>query len=238
MIKFIIDAISKGLAFSKTEAKGTFVLIIIVLLSITSFRFISSKIKTRKTSEYDPSELTAWVKEVASSYTRKTGQNEIPESSLQRVVKKERKPTFSKEKENALEPNEIEVPILDLNISSAQELQKVRGIGNVYSERIVKYREMLGGYVSIEQLKEVYGLTDEVVAKIGERFSVQSNVERIEINSDSVKLLARHPYISYDLAWVILNYRKQNGDIKNFEDLKEIKALNDSILLKLRPYLE
>ncbi len=243
MFKFFIEAISKGLAFSKAEAKGTFVLIIIVLLSITSFRFLSNRIKTRTPNEYDPTELTAWVKEVQSSYSEKRESKKSNEPVLtdlykNDLYKKDRKRTSPRKKEASSTTNNIKLPVLDLNTASSEELQKVKGIGKVYSERIIKYRELLGGYYSIEQLKEVYGLSNDVIAKISERFSIKSDVERFAINSDSVKHLAKHPYLSYDLAWVIINYRKQNGDINSFEDLRSIKALNDSVLFKLKPYLE
>ena len=139
---------------------------------------------------------------------------------------------------------EVKIPeiekhvIYDLNTATADDLRKIKGIGKVYSERIVKYRNMLGGFSNKDQLSEVYGINDELINKITNDFSIQSDNEAIPINSDSVKILAGHPYISYDLAWVIINYRKQNGDISEFEDLKKIKALDDSVLQKLRPYIK
>ncbi len=242
MIKFFIDAISKGLAFSKAEAKGTFLLIIIVILSITSFRLVSNKVKNTGEIEYDPSELSAWVKEVEASYSKRKEEEKLAEQSNPDSFQKEWKPIEYKKKYKKTKPQpkaeEIPPPIVDLNMATAEELQQIRGIGKVYSQRIVKYRDMLGGFVSMQQLEEVYGLNTELVNKISERFALQSGAKKIDINADSVKFLAKHPYISYDLAWVIINYRKQNGDIKSFEDLKGIKALNDSILIKLKPYLE
>ena len=105
------------------------------------------------------------------------------------------------------------------------------------SNRIVKFRNRLGGFSENEQLSEVYGLPPETVDEALKHFSVQSRPEPIDFNNDSAKVLAMHPYISYDLAWVILNYRKQHGDISSFEDLEKIQALDEETLEKLKPYL-
>ncbi|MEO9872888.1 ComEA family DNA-binding protein [Ekhidna sp.] len=128
--------------------------------------------------------------------------------------------------------------ILDLNQASAEELRKVKGIGPAYSERIVKYRNMLGGFNDTTQLEEVYGLESGVISELLKNFAIQSSVSRFEINSDSIKSLVKHPYISYDLARVIINYRKVHGDINTAEEFRKIKAVDEYTFLRLKPYLE
>lgn len=236
MIKYLINAISKGLAFSKNEAKGSLFLAILVVLVIGLSNYTSSKIKNKTNVTGDSTLLASWVAEVEASYAGKKRPK----------AKTKSKPTFSlpervlekKPKPKAVEAEKTEIVILDLNSANAEELQKVNGIGKVYSESIVKYRERLGGFSSTNQLSEIYGMNDELISKVSEQFAIQSATDRLKINADSVKTLIKHPYISYDLAWVIINYRKQNGDITGFEDLKKIKAINDSLLAKLRPYIE
>lgn len=240
MIKFIIDAISQGLAFSKTEAKGTFILAIVVILGITSFRLISSTIKDQEIEEYDPTELKKWVAEVEASYSKRKDKPEKVFKYYTVPAKFVAKPSKS-ESSSFPEPEKStggKTVIIDLNTADASELQLVKGIGKVYSERIVKYRELLGGFADSKQLLEVYGISEELVSKINENFVIKSDLTPIKINSDSVKHLARHPYISYDLAWVIINYRRQNGDINSVEDLRKVKALSDSTFTKLSPYLK
>lgn len=236
MIKFLLNAISNGLAFSKTEARGTLVLILLIIISLVSYSYLTNELKSQEVDEFNQAQLVQWVAEVESSYAKK------------KVEKKEKfkefkldnepsvnlyRPTKSKEKETI-----VEIKILDLNTANAIDLQAVKGIGKVYSERIVKYRNLLGGFTNANQLKEVYGITDTLVTRIKDRFEIQSDVMPFEINSDSAKVLASHPYISYDLAWIIVNYRKQNGDIESVNDLMKIKAIDDSLLQKLRPYLK
>ncbi|MEM7297091.1 MAG: helix-hairpin-helix domain-containing protein, partial [Bacteroidota bacterium] len=81
-------------------------------------------------------------------------------------------------------------------------------------------------------------LDEETIKALSKYFTVQSQPSRVDLNSDSAKNLAQHPYISYDLAWVLINYRKQNGDIKSLNDLRKVKALDTATLDKLRPYLD
>ena len=64
-----------------------------------------------------------------------------------------------------------------------------------------------------------------------------SQPQPLNINSDSAKVLANHPYVSYDLAWIIINYRKQHGDITSSNDLKKVKALDEETFARLEPYL-
>lgn len=238
MIKYFINAISKGLAFSKNEARGTFALAILVIFVLIFSSYATSKIKAKDHEPYDSAQLIAWVAEVESSYSSKrvaptkpayTSTYDHTKPKKEEIIATTAKPQPSKTEE---------VVLLDLNGSSAEELQKVKGIGKVYSERIVKYREMLGGFSSVDQLVEVYGINQEVVKNLSSQLFIRVPNDVFPINSDSVKTLMKHPYISYDLAWVIINYRRQNGDIKGFEDLKKIKAIDDSLLNKLRPYVE
>ncbi len=132
------------------------------------------------------------------------------------------------------------IPVIqfDLNEATADELQKIRGIGPVLSERIVKYRDMLGGFHDFTQLNEVYGLKPDVVGKIVEQATLNGSIEKLTLNqTDSLKQLAKHPYINYNLARAILNYRKVHGDYSDLSELKNIKVLDDSLYHKLAPYL-
>src|SRR5690606_31569388 len=78
------------------------------------------------------------------------------------------------------EPTET-IEIRDLNKATADELQQVKGIGPAYSERIVKYRDLLGGFIDQDQLNEVYGLKEETIEELNKYFSIQSPVQRFNI---------------------------------------------------------
>ncbi len=126
----------------------------------------------------------------------------------------------------------------DINKATADSLQRIRGIGPVLSMRIVKYRESLGGFIHLNQLHEVYGLNEVVISKIEEKYKADSlTIKRLPINTDNVKLLAKHPYIPYNLARVVVAYRHQHGDYTTPHELKNIKIMTDSIFQKISPYL-
>lgn len=236
MIKYLINAISKGLAFSKNEARGTVALAILIIVVVIFSNFTAARIKNKSPEIYDPALLAAWVAEVDSSYSAKKISKPKPKYKSTYDFPK---PVADTKAPLITQPPKVEkLVVLDLNNASLEELQEVKGIGKVYSERIIKYREMLGGFSAMSQLAEVYGVEQDLVEKVSLQFSIQSQNQAIVINSDSVKTLVKHPYISYDLAWVIINYRKQNGDIDGFQELKKIKAIDDSLLIKLRPYIK
>ena len=235
MFKYLINAISKGLAFSKAEARGTLVLAILSIFFVFGTKITIHQIKSSQSIAQDTVRLEDWVAEVQASYSLKT------ESKRKVYSKSTDQLAPQKETQKEVKTNkkvEIKPVIKDLNKASAEDLQSIRGIGKAYSNRIIKYRQLLGGFAKTSQLSEVYGLTPELIDEITNRFSIQSEVRMIPINSDSAKLLAGHPYVSYDLAWIIINYRKQNGDINNGSELRKIKAIDDSTFNRLSPYLK
>ncbi len=245
MIKFLISIISNAIGFSKSESRGTLMLIFVIIIgfSVKEIALFYSR-PTIKEEIEDSKELEAWINEVESSIELRKDENSFDKSAYLPIKKnyleKDKAKTQKSDAINKPSIDSFKTPIIvsDLNTADADELQKVKGIGPAFSERIIKFRSRLGGFASIDQLNEVYGLKPETIEETKKHFTVKSPPKRININNDSAKVLARHPYISYDLAWVILNYRKQNGNIESLDDLKEIKAIDSITLLKLRPYME
>ena len=115
--------------------------------------------------------------------------------------------------------------IIDINQATQEDLIKIYGIGEAISLRILKLKESLGGFVSMEQMKDVWGLSPEVIANLNSHFVVSTlpNFKKIDINNASIKELSQFPYFKYPLAKQIVTYRSMNGDIKNKEDLSKIK---------------
>ena len=193
-------------------------------------------------------DLEAWVAEVEASYELKAQAPSNVASTAPAYPTKRKyavaNPNVETNEDVAAgsiqSPSPIPEPIvlLDLNEATEEELQKVRGIGPTYAHRIVNFRDLLGGFYQNAQLREVYGLPDETIVEVQKYFSVLSPPRPIPINADSAKVLAAHPYITYDLAWIIINYRKQNGNISSSEDLKKIQAIDHETFARLKPYLD
>ena len=117
------------------------------------------------------------------------------------------------------------ITILDINQASKDDLMKVYGIGEGLSDRILKQKELLGGFVSMDQMQDIWGLSPEVIEKLNSSFmvSVVPNVKKININTASVKELSQFHNFRYALAKEIVTYRSMNGDI-TIEDLAKIKG--------------
>lgn len=125
----------------------------------------------------------------------------------------------------------------DLNTGDTTDFMKVKGIGSGYAKRIIKFRDMLGGFTNAEQIKETYGLPPETIDELLKYGFVKNGVKKLKINQMSLSEL-RHPYLKYHQAKVIIAYRDQHGGIKNVEDLKQIKTLDEATIMKILPYIE
>ena len=128
---------------------------------------------------------------------------------------------------------------VELNSADTLTLQLLHGIGPAYARRIVKYRERLGGFTSMDQLLEVYGFTPELVEHIAPHLTLDTAaVTRIPINSIGLKQLVRHPYIEYYQARDIVVLRNRGTVFRTADDLRAVPSMADSTLRRLLPYID
>jgi len=130
-------------------------------------------------------------------------------------------------------------PISDLNKAEAEELQKVNGIGEVLANRIVNYRTKIGGFRSEIQLKDIYGLNYETREKLRQQFQVFKDEEfgLININKAKILDLVDVPYIKYELAREIIDYRQLHEKISSFEELSKIETFPSDKIDRIQLYL-
>jgi len=130
-------------------------------------------------------------------------------------------------------------PISDLNKAEAEELQKVNGIGEVLANRIVNYRTKIGGFRSEIQLKDIYGLNYETREKLRQQFQVFKDEEfgLININKAKILDLVDVPYIKYELAREIIDYRQLHEKISSFEELSKIESFPSDKIDRIQLYL-
>jgi len=127
---------------------------------------------------------------------------------------------------------------VDINIADTVALIKLPGIGSKLSNRIISFREKLGGFYNIQQVAETFGLQDSVFQAIKPLLQLHDiNLKRININTALMDELKQHPYIRYNLANLIIQYRTQHGNFSTVSDLKKIMAVDDALYNKLSPYL-
>ncbi len=129
--------------------------------------------------------------------------------------------------------------VIAANDADTAALIVLPGIGSKLAARIINFREKLGGFYSVEQIGETYGLPDSTFQKIKGRLQVDgATLRKIAINTATKDELKAHPYIRWNLANAIVEYRNQHGAFKSLEELKNIVLIDDALLKKIAPYLE
>jgi DNA uptake protein ComE-like DNA-binding protein len=131
----------------------------------------------------------------------------------------------------------LKTPNIEINAADSIQLKQLPGIGSVLSKRIVKYRDLLGGFYSIAQLKEVYGLSEETISLIEGKVRVDvTQIKKLDVNFDDVNELSRHPYLKKALASKIVKFRTKNGSIRNLAILRDSMILNIDEYNRIKPY--
>jgi competence protein ComEA len=128
---------------------------------------------------------------------------------------------------------------ININRCDSADLEKLPGIGRVLSVRIIKYRNLLGGFISVNQLKEVYGLRDSTFNIIQHYLIADSvAVKKINVNTAAYRELIRHPYIDRDEVSAILRYRETNGSIAGISELVASGIFSGEKAVRIGPYLD
>lgn len=130
------------------------------------------------------------------------------------------------------------IAMVDINEADTSDFIALPGIGSKLANRIIAFREKLGGFYKVEQVAETYALPDSTFQKIKDKLVINnSNIKKININTATIDELKTHPYIRYNIANAILQYRTQHGDFLVLNDLKKIMIITDDIYNKVSPYL-
>ncbi len=126
---------------------------------------------------------------------------------------------------------------IELNEIDSVQLVKLRKIGPYTTKKILKFRNSLGGFYDIQQLKEVYGMNDSLFIFLSENTFVEPNkIKSIQINSATYNDLKQHPYIDHIIASTIVAYREKHGKYKQLSDLLSIGTISESKLGILKYY--
>jgi DNA uptake protein ComE-like DNA-binding protein len=125
---------------------------------------------------------------------------------------------------------------IDINTADTTLLKHIPGIGSYYAQKICKYRERLGGFVSTQQMDEIEGLPSDI--KTWVTITSQFSPQKIYINRATFQELIRHPYLSYEQTKAIVNYRNKYGPISSFKTLSLDKNFTESDFSRLNPYID
>ena len=130
------------------------------------------------------------------------------------------------------------ISVIDINNADTTTLIALPGIGSKLAQRIINFRDKLGGFYKAEQVGETFGLPDSTFQKIKPRLTINHlTIKQFNINTASVDEMKTHPYIRYNIANAIVQYRTQHGNFSSVTDLKKIMVITDDVYNKVAPYL-
>ena len=123
---------------------------------------------------------------------------------------------------------------VQLNTADTSALKHVPGIGSGFARRIVRYRQQLGGFISVEQLREINGFPESALGyfQLG-----KVQVSRLNVNQSTLNQLKAHPYLNFYQAKAITDYRRLHGPLQNIQQLRLMEEFTPEDLSRLAPYL-
>ncbi len=221
-MKLNIEPVKGWFGFTRRERRASAILLVIIVV-IIAFRSVL------------PEETNTFKETVIPHVAMATGEVK----SLPREVNQNRASGIGM-KNPGISNNRVyqkRIPI-ELNGSDSSTLVSLPGIGPVLSSRIIKFRNLLGGYATVDQLKEVYGLPEETFNLIRDRVYADTTLLRpIYVNSADYKTLSKFPYFERSEVSAILKYRELKGKLNTISDLTDNKLINPDKANKIRPYL-
>jgi competence protein ComEA len=128
--------------------------------------------------------------------------------------------------------------VIDINQADTTAFISLPGIGSKLASRIINFRTKLGGFYSVEQVGETFGLPDSTFQLIKPRLQcTPAAVQKININTADVNTLKQHPYIRWNIANAIVQYRRQHGDFSSCGQLQQIALITPEIYQKMEGYI-
>lgn len=162
----------------------------------------------------------------------------LPYLKITAKENKYEKKTYSYEPPKNYKKTEKKIEMVELNTSDTSQLIALPGIGSSFASRIIKYRKRLGGFYNKEQLKEIYGLNQEIYDKISPYVYVDVfEIKKVNINTDDYSTLIQNPYFTKEAVKAILQYRKKSGKFMNANDLMIHQIVSEDEWTKLKWYV-
>ena len=166
--------------------------------------------------------------------------NDVPKDENDKFISNERNTLYQKNQSRFLEQskNEKREPIM-INLASKKELENVPGIGPFFADEIIKMRNDFGGIINADELLEIYNMDKEKLDNILPFLIIdKEHVNRMNINLATEQELAKHPFISSEMAHSIVYFRKKYKKYESLDELLLSPYIDSKILKKLKPYLK
>jgi competence ComEA-like helix-hairpin-helix protein len=217
---------NKLAVFSRYERNGIIFLVILILFSILFKNYIVHLlVKEKQLSVNDKQKialLQQQINEAKNSYITYNNSS-YKETSYKRINPENYTNSISYQKKKDYYDFTIEV-----NSATQQDFEKLYGIGKVYAERIITFRDKLGGFYSINQLKDVFGIEDSTFQKFKKNLTIKPvKPKKININTATYDELITNPYFFSTVAKQIVGYRNKIKQYSSIEDVKNLYFVKD-----------
>ncbi len=185
--------------------------------------------------------VNAWRKKdiFVNSIQEFQQRTQLPDSIIQRIQPYFKFPSWTQAPQKRKVHNRKIFEKKDLNTASLEALKTVHGIGPILASRIVNYRTVLGGFLHVTQLNEVYGLEEEVVVRLLDKFEIQSTptIQKIDVNSATITQLTALPYITPSMARALVVFRTSSGMINSLDSLEKVNGFTSEKIKRIKLYL-
>ncbi len=235
--------------FSRAQQRGIIVLLLLIILTPV-FSSMVTRWKLRKPPDHAlfiaeierMEQHLAKMKESAAGAKESVAEMKEPTASGTRpavspaVSSDTKRNIRNQERPRQLNPRQLHI---DINRADSTDFTRIPGIGPVFSSRIVRYRDLLGGFFEKNQLLEVYGLDSTRYQQIMPHLLVDTTntIRRIDLNTATFGELIRHPYLDRNQVSALLRLREQHGPFCSPEDIRRSHLIEDYDWRRLRPYL-
>lgn len=223
-----MEELRKLLSFSKSERIAILAILAALLLLLLACLFRRPQVSLDEASLHNLDSLLALHQEALDSHQVEQASYQVPIESRKmpegspmpkRAYTRPKKPT--EWEATKYEPRVI--PVVDLNSVDSATLVELPQIGAYSAMQIIRYRDRLGGYVDLEQLREVKWMDSARFAVASPYITLDTVAPRqIDVNRDDFRTLLRHPYLSYEQVKRIFNQREKRGMIKNWKQLETL----------------
>ena len=128
--------------------------------------------------------------------------------------------------------------LFEINSADTSAFIALPGIGSKLAARIVLFREKLGGFHNVAQLREVYGLQDSVYQLVSRYLRCDpARIVLIDINKADKEVLSMHPYIRWKTANALMAYREQHGRFTSVDEIRSLENIDAEVVEKMIPYI-
>lgn len=135
------------------------------------------------------------------------------------------------------QPKMKEGKTIELNSADTLQLKMIPKIGSGYANRIVNYRNSLGGYLRMEQLEEVWGMDTYLYSEVVRYLTLEPKCDSLYINRLKFEELLKHPYLNYKQVMAIDDYRTRKGTIRSINRLQMFEEFKKKDIERLKDYI-